>query len=124
MTSPEFARPIINLHRRVVEYLGRDVWHAFDPIPSQAMEIGGLLLGTTVPESGVIEIEDFEPLTWNRRSERFVLSESECVALQNTLTACAWLREGKRRVVGCYRTHIGEGFSLTANDLAFARSCL
>jgi hypothetical protein len=76
LAAPEFAPRIINLHRKVVEHLRREVWRTFDPIPSQGMEIGGLLLGTAARETGVIEIEDFEPLAWNGRPERFVLSES------------------------------------------------
>ena len=92
-------------------------------MPSQGMEIGGLLLGTVALETGVIEIEDFEPLGWNGRPERFVLSESERRALQTTLATCGWLQDSKLNVVGCYRSHLGEGFSLSADDLALAQSC-
>ena len=87
------------------------------------MEIGGLLLGTVASETRVIEIEDFEPLAWNGRPERFVLSQSECRALKTTLATCAWLQDRKLTVVGCYRSHLGEGFSLSADDLQFAQSC-
>ena len=120
MAAPEFAPRIIDLHRKVVEHLTQEVWR--NSIPSQGMEIGGLLLGTA-RETGVIEIEDFEPLAWNGRPQRFVLSETECSALQTTLATCAWLRDSKLHVVGCYRSHVGEGFSLSADDLAFAQSC-
>jgi hypothetical protein len=89
LAAPEFAPRIINLHRKVVEHLRREVWRTFDPIPSQAMEIGGLLLGTAARETGVIEIEDFEPLAWNGRPERFVFSESERRGLQTTLATTA-----------------------------------
>ncbi len=123
MAAPEFAPRIINLRRKVVACLSREVWRTFDSMPSQGMEIGGLLLGTVALETGVIEIEDFEPLGWNARPERFVLSESERRALQTTLATCAWLRDSKLNVVGCYRSHLGEGFSLSADDLALAQSC-
>jgi proteasome lid subunit RPN8/RPN11 len=124
LATPEFAPQIINLRRTVVAHLSREVRRTFDSIPSQGMEIGGLLLGTAARETRVIEIEDFEPLAWNGRPERFVLSESECRALQTTLATCAWLRDSKLKVVGCYRSHVGEGFSLSADDIAFAQSCI
>jgi hypothetical protein len=122
MAAPGFAPLIINLCRKVVEHLSREVWR--NSIPSQGMEIGGLLLGTAARETRVIEIEDFEPIAWNGRPERFVLSESECRALKTTLATRAWLRDSKLNVVGCYRSHVGEGFSLTADDLVFAQSCI
>jgi hypothetical protein len=123
LAVPEFAPLIINLRRNVVACLSREVWRTFDSIPSQGMEIGGLLLGTVARETRVIEIEDFEPLAWNGRPERFVLSESECRALKTTLATCAWLQDRKLNVVGCYRSHLGEGFSLSADDLQFAQNC-
>jgi hypothetical protein len=123
LAGHEFAPLVINLRRNVIERLSRDVWHTFDSILSQGVEIGGLLLGTTARETGVIKIEDFAPLAWSGRPHRFVLSESECRALQSTLAASAWLRDSQFHVVGCYRSHVGEGFSLSANDLAFAQSC-
>jgi hypothetical protein len=123
LAAPEFAPLVINLRRNVVERLSRDVWHTLDSILSQGMEIGGLLLGTRARETRVIKIEDFAPLAWNSRTQRFVPSESECRALHSTLATCAWLRDRQFHVVGCYRSHVGEGFSLSANDLALAQSC-
>ena len=87
MAATECAPLIINLCRSVVEGLSREVRSAFDSIPSRRVEIGGLLLGTALRQTGVIQIEDFEPLEWEGRSDRFVLSESECHALDRTSAA-------------------------------------
>lgn len=123
MAGPEFTPLMICLRRSVVEGLSREVESAFESIPSRNMEIGGLLLGTTVRQTGVIQIEDFEPLEWEGRSDRFIPSESECRALDRTLAAYGSLRCGEPNVVGCYRSQIGKDFRLSAKDLAFARGC-
>jgi hypothetical protein len=122
LTSPEFPLPIIKLSRSTVARLSQEVRRGFNS--AHGKEVGGLLLGTLAPETGGIDIQDFEPLEWKGRARQFALSESECRALQSTLATSAWLRNGNLRVVGCYRSHCGEGFCLSTDDLRFAQRCL
>jgi proteasome lid subunit RPN8/RPN11 len=123
LATLEFAPAIINLRRSVVERLSREVWRAFESTPPPGMEIGGLLLGTAARLTRVIEIEDFEPLLCESGRHPFVLSESNCRALQKTLAASGSRSNGRLNVVGCYRSHIGEDLRLSAHDLLFAQRC-
>jgi len=123
MAAPDFAsaEPVINLHRSVVERLSREVWLAFE---SQDMEIGGLLLGAVDRQAGLVEIQDFDPLLCEDRPDhRFLLSDAERSALAKRLAARGSMGGGTPTVVGCYRSQIGRGLSLSEEDLSFARTC-
>jgi hypothetical protein len=121
LATLEFAPAIINLRQSVVERLSREVRRAFEST-TPGMEIGGLLLGTAIRQTRVIEIEDFEPLLCESVRHRFVLSESNWRAIEKTLAACGSTSNGRLNVVGCYRSHIGE-LRLSAHDLLFAQRC-
>ena len=127
MAAPEFvpAEPIINLHPSVVERLSREVWLAFESTPPQGMEIGGFLLGEADSQAHFVEIQDFDALQCEDRPDhRFVHSDSERRALEKTLAARGSTHDGKLKVVGCYRSQIDEGLTLSEESLSFARACL
>ena len=119
--KPTQTEPIVQLHRNVLERLNRDVRKAFEADRPQGAEIGGLLLGTANLQAGSIEIQNFEPLLGEVRSDgRFIISGSEGNKLENALRQ----RNGPRRVVGCYRSHISPAMTLSVDDFAFAQLCL
>jgi hypothetical protein len=114
----------IHLQLSVVDSLGREVKRAFEAVPSHSVEIGGLLLGTAdFAASPIIEVRDFEPfLSEYRTDHRFILSESDQRKLERLLAAHASGRADGLSVVGFYRSHIGEGLSLSPQDVALARN--
>jgi hypothetical protein len=119
--SPE---PIIHLRRSVVDRLCAEVTRAFRSIPSQGMEIGGLLLGSADRHANSIEITDFAILVFKDRPDhRFVLSDSDRRTLEQTLANRGVMRNNPLNVVGCYRSHIGEGLSLSEEDFSLAQAC-
>jgi hypothetical protein len=127
MAAPESAltEPIIHLHRNVVEHLSRDVWAVFESTPLKGMEIGGLLLGEADSQTHIVEVRDFDALLCEQRPDhRFVLSDSERCALQKMLAARGPRHGGDLKVVGCYRSQIGDGLTVSKDDLSFARACI
>ena len=114
----------IHLHLNAVERLGREVRRAYESIPSRHVEIGGLLLGTAdFLASPVIEVKDFEPFLCEYRPDhKFILSESDRRKLDKALVARRSRRDDGLTVVGYYRSHIGEGLSLSENDLTVAQA--
>ena len=112
----------IHLQFGVVETLGREVRRAFELGASHGAEIGGLLLGNGDPHGRIVEIRDFEPLECEGRPDgRFVLSNSERRQLETKLAGRKLMEEGELSVVGYYRNHIGQGLSLSEEDLSLAQ---
>jgi hypothetical protein len=109
----------IRMHLNVVERLGRAVRLAFESDPSHTSEIGGLLLGTTdFRLSRVVEVQDFEPLLCEYRTDhKFILSDSDRKVLEQKLAARKPKRDRQLVVVGYYRSHSGEHLSLRREDL-------
>lgn len=119
--KPTQAEPVVQLYRNVIERLNGDVRKAFEANPPQGAEIGGLLLGTLNLPAGSIEIQDYEALSCEARSDgRFIISGFERDKLENALRQ----RGSQRRVVGCYRSHISPALTLGVDDFAFAQVCL
>ena len=115
--EPAVAEPVVQLYRNVVERLNREVRRAFESARPQGVEVGGLLLGTVNRHATRIEVQDFEPLSCEKQSDgRFVLSDSELEQLENALKHRGGTADGVRRVVGCYRSHIGPAFLLGVDD--------
>ncbi|HYM06900.1 MAG TPA: hypothetical protein VEU11_10100 [Terriglobales bacterium] len=108
-----------------MERLSREVWPAFESTPPGGMEIGGLLLGEADSQALLIEIRDFDALLCEDRPDhRFVLSDSERRALKKMLATRRSMHDGELQVVGCYRSQIGEGLTLSEGDFSLARACL
>jgi hypothetical protein len=86
------------------------------------VEIGGLLLGTASAGSNpIIDIKSFEPfLSEYRTDHKFILSEADQRKLEKVLAAHANDRTDGLKVVGFYRSQIGEGLSLSPNDVSLA----
>jgi hypothetical protein len=119
--KPALAEPVVQLYRNVVERLNRDVRIAIEANRPQGAEIGGLLLGTADPQAASIDVQDFEPLSGEARSDgRFIISGSERDKLESALRQ----RSSQPQVVGCYRSHIGPALTLGVDDFALAQVCL
>lgn len=113
----------IRLPLSVVELMGREVKRAFDSVPAHSVEIGGLLLGTAgLAFNPVIEIKSFEPfLSEYRADHKFILSEADERKLEKILEAHASNPKDGLKVVGFYRSHIGEGLSMSQHDISLAQ---
>lgn len=113
----------IHLHLGVVEKLGVEISRASQ---SNKVEVGGILYGTADPAgTPSIEIKDFSPFPCEHvAGETFVLSESERREFDETLAARRATRPDELSVVGYYRSHIGDDFSLRSEDVAIAESIL
>jgi len=119
--KPALAEPVVQLYRNVVERLNRDVRRAIEANRPQGAEIGGLLLGMADPRAASIDVQDFEPLSGDARSDgRFIISGSERDKLESALRQ----RSSQPQVVGCYRSHIGPALTLGVDDFALAQVCL
>jgi proteasome lid subunit RPN8/RPN11 len=103
--------------------MGREVKRAFESVPSHSVEIGGLLLGKASGASKpIIEIKDFEPFLCEYRTDhKFILSESDERKLENVLAPHAANPNDGLKVVGFYRSHIGEGLSLSPYDVSLVQ---
>jgi hypothetical protein len=114
----------IHLRLSVVERLSREVRRAFASVPSYSAEIGGLLLGTAdLYASHIIEITDFEPfLCEYRSSHKFVLSAADRNKLDKTLAEHRAAPAGQHKIVGYYRSHVGDGLSLSQDDLSIVQA--
>lgn len=130
--APEFytwtfpGAPVrIHLHLTVVESLAREVQRAFESVPSHSVEIGGILYGTAdFAASPVVEIKDFEPFLCEYRPDhKFVLSDADRRRLDKVLAARRADGPDALSVVGYYRSQIGEGLSMRAEDVAIAQAC-
>ena len=112
----------IHLPLSVVDLMGREVKRAFESVPAHSVEIGGLLLGkVSFASNPIVEIKDFEPfLSEYRVDHKFILSEADERKLEKVLAAHADHRMDGSKVVGFYRSHIGEGLSLRQNDVSLA----
>ncbi len=113
----------IHLQLNVVERLSHEVRRAFESIPSHSVEIGGVLLGTAdFVSSPVIEIKDFEPFLCEYRPDhQFILSDSDRRKLEKLVAAGRSERDDGLTVVGYYRSHIGDGLSLSQEDVSLAQ---
>lgn len=114
----------IHFYLDVVERLSREVRRAFESIPSRGVEIGGLLLGTAdLYASHIIEIKAFEPFLCEYRSDhKFILSGSDRRKLEKTLSDRGSTPADQFKVVGYYRSHLGDGLSLSQDDLALIQA--
>ena len=114
----------VHLHLSVVDNLGREVRRAFESVPSHSVEIGGVLLGTAVPTSPIVEIKEFEPFLCEYRSDhKFMLSDADRRKLEKLLAARKAERQDGLAVVGYYRSHLGEGLRMSPEDLGIAQAC-
>jgi hypothetical protein len=113
----------VQLPLSVVELMGREVRRAFESVPEHSVEIGGLLLGTaSVGSNPIIDIKSFEPfLSEYRTDHKFILSEADQRKLEKILAAHANDRTDGLKVVGFYRSQIGEGLSLSQHDVSLAQ---
>ena len=113
----------VQLPLSVVELMSREVRRAFESVPAHSVEIGGLLLGkANLAANPIIEIKKFEPfLSEYRADHKFILSETDQRKLEKVLEAHASDHSDGLQVVGFYRSHIGEGMSLSLHDVALAQ---
>jgi proteasome lid subunit RPN8/RPN11 len=113
----------VHLPLSLVELMGREVKRAFESVPAHSVEIGGLLLGTAgFATNPIIKVKDFEPfLSEYRTDHKFILSEADERKLEKVLAAHANNRMDGLKVVGFYRSHIGEGLSLSQQDISLAQ---
>jgi len=113
----------VQLPLSVVELMGREVKRAFESVPEHSVEIGGLLLGTAdIASNPIIEIKRFEPfLSEYRTDHKFILSEADQRKLEKILATRATERTDGLKVVGFYRSHIGDGLSLGPHDISLAQ---
>jgi hypothetical protein len=113
----------IQLPLSVVELMGREVKRAFESVPAHSVEIGGLLLGTAgFASNPVIEVKNFEPfLSEYRADHKFILSEADERKLEKVLETHASNPKDDLKVVGFYRSHIGEGLGLGPHDVSLAQ---
>lgn len=113
----------VQLPLSVVELMGREVRRAFESVPEHSVEIGGLLLGTaSVGSNPIVDIKDFEPFRSEYRADhKFILSDADQRKLEKILATHAHDRTDGLNVVGFYRSHIGEGLSLSPHDVSLAQ---
>src|SRR5271169_2824309 len=113
----------VQLPLSVVELMGREVRRAFQSVPEHSVEIGGLLLGTaSVGSNPIVDIKNFEPfLSEYRADHKFILSDADQRKLEKILATHANDRTDGLNVVGFYRSHIGEGLSLSQHDVSLAQ---
>jgi len=113
----------VQLPLSIVELMGREVRRAFESVPEHSVEIGGLLLGTaSVGSNPIIDIKNFEPfLSEYRADHKFILSDADQRKLEKILATHANDRTDGLNVVGFYRSHIGEGLSLSPHDVLLAQ---
>ena len=113
----------VHLPLSIVDLMGREVKRAFESVRAHSVEIGGLLLGTArVASNPVIEIKDFAPfLSEYRADHKFILSEGDERKLEKVLADHASNPRAGLKVVGFYRSHIGEGLSLSQHDISLAQ---
>lgn len=113
----------VQLPLSVVERMNREVRRAFDSVPAHSVEIGGLLLGSVdIASNKIVEIKNFEPFLSEYRSDhKFILSDADQRKLEKILTAHLSEPTDGLKVVGFYRSHIGEGLSLSQHDVSLAQ---
>lgn len=104
----------VHMHLDAIDGLARDVIERSQGLP---VEVGGLLLGhATRGQRPAVWIERYQRIDCEHRSgPHFVLSEDEVAALETRAAELA-RASGDLNVVGFYRSHLREGFSLDAPD--------
>ena len=107
----------VDLRLDVVERLSNEV------LQDTGCETGGLLLGKIDPQAtGTVAIMEYEPLRpAHGDNNRFVLSAAKIANLEARLSSGTTASE--LRVVGYYRSHLGEAICLTDNDLHLINRC-
>jgi hypothetical protein len=105
----------IDLDLNVVGRLKQEI------LRSGEVETGGILLGSTVPDSlRTVRITGFQPFP--QEAVRYALTDAERRVFTQTVSDLRQ-REGAM-AVGYYRSHLREGLCLDPEDLALIRSCL
>jgi hypothetical protein len=105
----------IDLDLNVVGRLKQEI------LRSGEVETGGILLGSTVPDSlRTVRITGFQPFP--QEAVRYTLTDAERGVFAQTVSD---LRQREDAMaVGYYRSHLREGLCLDPEDLALIRSCL
>lgn len=90
--------------------------------PAGAAEVAGILLGKTGPTT---EITDCRPVFLIHPSDHaYALTGPGKREFERVTAAIRSLPEEGLSVIGFYRSHIGDGFDLTEEDLGLVRTCL
>ena len=102
-----------------VDRLQLEVLRGMDGIPSDEVEVGGILLGRTEldGERTITLIEDFVPVPCSYRSgPLYRLSEKDALKFESALARCSSDPRGLS-VVGYYRSHKRDNLYLSSDDL-------
>lgn len=113
--------PPIEIRRRAMDGIHREVSEAFAAAPHRGPETGGILLGRR--EEDRILVEDFEPVpSEHRYGPSYRLSETDCELLRETLD---WFRSAAQpglSVLGFYRSQTLPAYELSPADEELMRA--
>ncbi|HEX8985734.1 MAG TPA: energy transducer TonB [Bryobacteraceae bacterium] len=115
-------KPIeVHLNLDLMERLERDVLEAFKAITRRGSEIGGVLVGRTVPGTpATVVIEQFEPVECEySRGPLYLLADNDKVKLQQAIERAGKLGDGLS-AVGFFRSNTRRELVLDEDDLAIA----
>jgi hypothetical protein len=102
-----------------VDRLQLEVLRGIDGLPSDEVEVGGILLGRTEldGERTITLIEDFVPVPCSyRNGPLYRLSEKDAVKFETVLARCSSDPRGLS-VIGYYRSHNRDNLYLSSDDL-------
>jgi hypothetical protein len=114
--------PPIDIRRRAMEGIHREVNEAFASAPHRSAETGGILLGRRAEDR--IVVEDFEPVPSEHRfGPCYRLSDADRAQLEETVE---WFRGGAQpglSVLGYYRSQTAPDFELSREDEELRHAC-
>jgi hypothetical protein len=118
----------VHLESAVIDDLLPEVMRAFRAVPKRGAEVGGLLLGEVEPSVGsdrptLVRVNSFDlvPCVY-ARGPSYLLTSEEIAAFEQ---ACeCWQAKDSRHslLVGYFRSHTRQGFSLSPEDLDLLNS--
>ena len=109
---------VVRLRLDLVDRLAAEVRRGFGAGPRYGTEVGGILIGTVEPGSPtVVNINDFEPVACTSPGSSYLLTQKDeagfadaCRQWERTFSPHAY-------AVGYFRSHLGEGFGLSTDDV-------
>lgn len=110
---------IVHIRLDVVDRLAAEVMRGFGAVPKRGAEVGGVLIGTTRPGvPAIVRIDDFEAVPCEyRRGPSYLFTEEDGRDFEDCWNRLQPASSPSAYVVGYFRSHTRDGFSLEAEDL-------
>ncbi|MBI3209223.1 MAG: hypothetical protein HYZ37_10040 [Candidatus Solibacter usitatus] len=119
--DPPGKKVVVHISLDVVDKLLMEVMRGFGSVPRRGAEVGGILLGNSVPgEKITVHVDDYVPVVCeHKKGPSYLLSDADQKRFREAIDVHDYDGEKTVYAVGVFRSHTREGLSLEEADLKF-----